>query len=107
MAENRLETVTVNGLSRIPRTIYVLWALLFLCPITALAQESALTGGSEEPQKEAPAADKNSTVDSNKKRKFTLTHIDPKDEKRQIHEAVRSDLIFTADHGRNYEIATN
>ena len=49
------------------RTIYVLWALLFLCPITALAQESALTGGSEEPQKEAPAADKNSTVDSNKK----------------------------------------
>jgi hypothetical protein len=50
------------------RTIYVLWALLFLCPITALAQESALTGGSEEPQKEAPAADKNSTVDSNKKK---------------------------------------
>jgi len=49
------------------RTIYVLWALLFLCPITALAQESALTGGSEEPQKETPAADKNSTVDSNKK----------------------------------------
>lgn len=56
-----------NDLSRIPRTIYVLWALLFLYPITALAQESALTGGSEEPQKETPAADKNSTVDSNKK----------------------------------------
>jgi hypothetical protein len=49
------------------RIIYVLWALLFLFPITALAQESALTGGSEEPQKETPAADKNSTVDSNKK----------------------------------------
>ena len=50
------------------RSIYVLLALLFLFPITALAQESALTGGSEEPQKEAPAADKNSTVDSNKKK---------------------------------------
>jgi len=50
------------------RIIYVLWALLFLFPITALAQESALTGGSEEHQKEAPAAEKNSTVDSNKKK---------------------------------------
>jgi len=49
------------------RIIYVLWALLFLFPITALAQESALTGGSEETQKETPSADKNSTVDSNKK----------------------------------------
>ena len=67
MVEHHLETVGVNGLSRISRTNYVLWALLFLCPITALAQESALTGGSEEPQKEIPAADKNSTVDSNKK----------------------------------------
>ena len=67
MVEHHLETVGVNGLSRISRSIYVLWALLFLFPITALAQESALTGGSEEPQKETPAADKNSTVDSNKK----------------------------------------
>ena len=49
------------------RIIYVLWTLLFWFPITALAQESALTGGSEETQSEISAADKDSTADSDKK----------------------------------------
>ena len=46
---------------------YALLALLFLFPICSLAQEGALTGGSEEAQKEIAAVDKESIADSDKK----------------------------------------
>ena len=46
---------------------YALLALLFLFPICSLAQEGALTGGSEEAQKESAAVDKESIADSDKK----------------------------------------
>ena len=46
---------------------YVLLALLFLFPIRPVAQEGALTGGSEEAQKESSAVDKESIADSDKK----------------------------------------
>ena len=46
---------------------YVLLALLFLFPIRPVAQEGALTGGSEEAQKESTAVDKESIADSDKK----------------------------------------
>jgi len=46
---------------------YVLLALLLLFPIRPLAQEGALTGGSEDVQKESSAVDKESIADSDKK----------------------------------------
>ena len=46
---------------------YLLLFLLFLLPICSLAQEGALTGGSEETQKENSAINKESTADSSKK----------------------------------------
>jgi len=46
---------------------YVLLVSLFLFPICPLAQEGALTGGSEEVQKESSAIDKESIADSDKK----------------------------------------
>ena len=55
---------------------YVLLSLLFLFPICSLAQEGALTGGSEDAQKESSAVDKESIADSEKKHDWwTLVSI--------------------------------
>ena len=46
---------------------YVLLALLFFFPICLLSQEGALTGGSEDAQKDSSAVDKESIADFDKK----------------------------------------